>query len=412
MALLKKLYLLLLIAGISGAVAWWYRCGPAESNARQEVTTALAIRRDFMSTVLATGSVQAQVGAEVRVGARVSGKVNRLYANIGDVVRKGDLIAELEKDDLQAIVDQRRAELTMAQTRLSSVESLLPLEIEKAEAELAQVKATLALSRKEAIRYEDLIRQELATQQQSDRAKEQLAVAQANLRLAEKALELKRAQYQENLKEVRADVDRTKAIYDNARVKLSYTTITAPIEGVISSVSTQEGETIAAGLNAPTFVNIIDLNRLQVDAYVDEVDIGKIEIGQKAVFTVDTFPGREFNGTVAAIYPKAVIEENVVNYDVVIGIEDSYKGRLRPEMTTNVSIFLEARRDVLAIPARAVKRGQGRNLVYVVSDGEPQPRPVTVGWRDEEWIEIVQGLEEGETVLVETTLSPNIQYRG
>jgi multidrug efflux pump subunit AcrA (membrane-fusion protein) len=127
---------------------------------------------------------------------------------------------------------------------------------------------------------------------------------------------------------------------------------------------------------------------------------------------VDTFPGREFGGSVAAIYPKAVIEENVVNYDVVIGIEDAYAGLLRPEMTTNVSIFLEARRDVLAVPARAVKREQGRNLVYVVSEGEPQQRPVTVGWRDEEWIEIVKGLEEGESVLIEIPPSPNTQYRG
>jgi macrolide-specific efflux system membrane fusion protein len=409
---LKKYYLLLFVAAISGIAAWWYRAGAGQSNLPPQQNTVPAVRRDFTSTVLATGSVQAQVGAEVRVGARVSGKVNRLHANIGDVVRRGDLIAELEKEDLQAILDQRSAEMRMAQTKLSSFESLLPLEIEKAEAEMAQAEATLALARKEAIRYEDLLRQELATRQQSDHAREQLAVAQANLRLAEKALQLIRAQYQENLKQARAEVDRTRAAYDNSRVQLSYTTITAPIEGVISSVSTQEGETVAAGFNAPTFVNIIDLNRLQVDAYVDEVDIGKIEIGQKAVFTVDTYPGREFSGTVTAIYPKAIIEENVVNYDVVIGIEDSYQGLLRPEMTTNVTIFLESRKDVLAVPARAVKREQGRNFVYVVSGGAPQPRPVTVGWRDGEWIEIVRGLEEGEEVSLESAMSRDIRNRG
>ena len=96
---LKKFYLLLFVAAISGIAAWWYRASAGLGNLPPEQNAVPAVRRDFTSTVLATGSVQAQVGAEVRVGARVSGKVNRLYANIGDVVRRGDLIAELEKED-------------------------------------------------------------------------------------------------------------------------------------------------------------------------------------------------------------------------------------------------------------------------------------------------------------------------
>ena len=94
-------------------------------------------------------------------------------------------------------------------------------------------------------------------------------------------------------------------------------------------------------MQAPTFVTIIDLQRLQVDAYVDEVDIGKVKVGQRAVFTVDAFPGTEFEGQVSAIYPKAVIQDNVVNYDVVVDIQTPYHGRLRPEMTASVTIFLE-----------------------------------------------------------------------
>lgn len=398
------------LIGGSVAFAYWYGCGSADSKAGNNTTTATAIRRDFTSTVLATGAVQPQVGAEVRVGARVSGKVSRLYANIGDIVRKGDLIAELEKDDLQAILAQRSAELEMTRARLSSVEVLLPLEIEKAEAEAAQGKATLKLARKEAIRYKELLEQSLATRQECDRAEEQLAVAETSLRSAEKALELKRAQYHETLKQTRLDLDRSKATYDIASVQLSYTLITAPIDGVISSVSTQEGETVAAGLNAPTFVNIIDLNRLQVDAYVDEIDIGKIQIGQKAAFSVDTFPGREFHGEVIAMYPKAVIEENVVNYDVVIGINDAYTGLLRPDMTANVTIVLETQTDVLAVPIRAVRREKGQSIVHVLVEGQAQQRRVTVGWRDGEWIEIVDGLDENETVMLEIPRSVNDQF--
>jgi macrolide-specific efflux system membrane fusion protein len=330
----------------------------------------------------------------------VSGKVSRLYANIGDVVRRGDLIAELEKDDLEAILDQHRAELEMARAKLSSAEVLFPLEIGKLEAEVTRGEATLELARKEAERYKELLSQNLVTRQECDRAEEQLLVAETSLRAADKALELKRAEYKEVLNQSRLEVKRSQASYDNARVQLSYTLITAPIDGVISSVSTQEGETVAAGFNAPTFVNIIDLNRLQVDAYVDEVDIGKIQIGQKASFTVDTFPGREFQGQVVAMYPKAVIEENVVSYDVVIAIGDDYNGLLRPEMTANVTIFLQTREDVWALPIAALRREGGRNIVYVWAEGEPEQREVTVGWRDSEWIEIVEGLEEEDEVLL------------
>jgi RND family efflux transporter MFP subunit len=190
---------------------------------------------------------------------------------------------------------------------------------------------------------------------------------------------------------------------------VSYATITAPLAGVIASVSTQEGETVAAGLNAPTFVTIINLDRLQVDAFVDEVDIGKIRVGQRAVFSVDAFPAEEFKGKVAAIYPKAVIQENVVNYDTVIEITSPYSGLLRPEMTASVTILLEARSGVLAIPTKAVKRLRGKTVVYVAVAGGGEPREIKVGWKDGPWLEVVSGLKEGETVLLE---SPSAEPNG
>ena len=137
-----------------------------------------------------------------------------------------------------------------------------------------------------------------------------------------------------------------------------------------------------------------------VDAYVDEVDIGKVKVGQRAVFTVDAFPAMDFEGKVSAIYPKAVIQDNVVNYDVVVDIETSYHGLLRPEMTASVSILLERREDVLAVPAKAVQRERGKNVVYVTADDRTEPREIKAGWRDGQWIEVASGLEEGETVLL------------
>jgi multidrug efflux pump subunit AcrA (membrane-fusion protein) len=353
------------------------------------------------SSVLATGAVKPQVGAEVRVGARISGKVEKLYANIGDVVKKGQVIAELEKADLEATVRQRRAELDMSEARLRAVEALSPKEIEKARADVAQSNATLVFNAKEASRQEELLRKAFASESETDRAREQLAVSEARLASAEKALELAETHYEQDSVQAAADVERAKAALANANVESSYATLTAPIDGVIGLVSTQEGETVAAGLNAPTFVTIIDLGRLQVDTFVDEVDIGKISVGQKATFTVDSFPSREFAGKVVAIYPKAVIQENVVNYDVVVQITDPYEGLLRPEMTASVTILLDARENVLTVPVKAVRRERGKSVVYTPSGEAPEPREVKVGWKDAQWIEIVSGLDEGQAVLAE-----------
>ena len=132
----------------------------------------------------------------------------------------------------------------------------------------------------------------------------------------------------------------------------------------------------------------------------DEVDIGKVQVGQEAMFTVDTFPDREFKGRVSAIYPKAVIQENVVNYDVVVTITGDYKNLLRPEMTTNVTIFLEARPNVLTVPSRALQRQRGRNVIYVQTPDGPQTREVKVGRREGQWVEILDGVTEGQAVFL------------
>ncbi len=353
----KKLFILSALLLCIAVAAWWGLAHREKTRASRP-ETARVIRRDFSSTVLATGSVKPQVGAEVRVGARIAGKVERLYANIGDHVERGQVIAELEKADLEAAVSKARAEVKVA------------------EAKVADAEARLRLAELEYRRQRSLIKKDFTSRQAVDKALKEKESARAGINLSKKQL-------------------------DAARAALKYATITAPISGVIASVSTQEGETVTAGLKAPTFVTIIDLSRLQVDAYVDEVDIGRVRLGQQCLFTVDAFPDKEFHGKVVAIYPNAVIQENVVNYDVVCEISDAYEGLLRPEMTASVTIFLEKRPYVLAVPARAVKRTHGKNVVYVVTKTGPEPREVKVGWKDGQWIEIAGGLNEGETVLLE-----------
>jgi len=389
------------LAGLCAAVGWWFWPWGAVGGPDAAPATATVVRRDFASAVLATGAVQAQVGAEVRVGARISGKVERLHANIGDAVAKGQVVAELEMADLQAMVAQRQAELELAQAKFAAVDSLLPKEIEKARLDLEETQANYTLARKQLDRETQLRQKDANSAVDLDEAEQQYAAAKARLAVASKALELAETRYVEEQRQARAEVTRAQSAHRNAQVQLSYATITAPIDGVIASVSTEEGETVAAGMQAPTFVTIVDLDRLQVDAYVDEVDIGKVRVGQRAVFTVDAFPVQEFAGRVTAIYPKAVIQENGVNYDVVLDIVTPYRGLLRPEMTAAVTILLESRTGVLAVPAKAVQRERGKSVVYVAVNGRAEPREVKVGWRDGAWIEVASGLQEGQTVFLE-----------
>ncbi|MBI4662974.1 MAG: efflux RND transporter periplasmic adaptor subunit [Verrucomicrobia bacterium] len=266
--------LVIVLAGVAVTVAWWWKTRQHQPAAGP--ATARVAQRDFASAVQATGAVKPQVGAEVRVGSRISGKLQRLPANIGDRVTQGQVIAELDKKaDLEAVVAQRRADVAVGEARVTDADARLKL-------------AALELDRAQSLRTN-----QIASQQELDSAGMTFAVAEAALRLAKRQVEAAQAALQES------------------EARLSYATITAPISGVIDSVSTQEGETVSAGLSAPTFVTLIDLNRLLVDAFVDEVDIGKVGLGQHALFTMDAFPGKEFEGKVAAIYPKAVIQENL-----------------------------------------------------------------------------------------------------
>jgi HlyD family secretion protein len=397
---LRWVLILFAIVVLAGGGTWWLLIRASPQAADLGISVVSVQRRDLVANVAATGKVTAMVGAEVRVGSRVSGRVQRLYANIGDVVRTGQVIAELEKDDQQALLEQRRAEVKIAEARISSVEALRPREIQKAEAGLTDAESTAELAKTEFSRQSRLFDKGLVSRQELDTARKEKEVTEARVVSAARELELAKQRYTEDSKSATAQLEQAAAAVRVLAAQVSYATIRAPISGIISSVSTQEGETVAAGLNSPTFVTIIDLQKLQVDAFVDETDIGKIRVGQKATFTVDSFPDREFNASVQAIYPKAVIMDNVVYYDVVHRIDEPLTGQLRPEMTTNVIVSLDARKGVLAVPVHAVSREQGKSVVYILRNGQPERQTVRVGWKDSEWIEIVGGLKEGDKVVI------------
>jgi HlyD family secretion protein len=359
--------------GFAAGTFWWTSQSPDDANAAVP-TTAEAVMREFSTAVTAIGAVKPQIGAEVRVGARISGKLMRLPANIGDRVERGQVIAELESADLAATVSRHEAAVAVAREKIGDAE------------------ARQKLSEATYQRQLSLLKISGTSQQLVDEALRESQSAAAGVQIAIREHELAEAQLRE------------------ARVNQSYATITAPISGVIGSVTTQEGETVAAGLNAPTFVVIVDLDRLQVNAFVDEVDIGKVKLGQKVTFNVDAFPAQDFTGSVSAIYPSATIQDNVVKYVVAIAVDDEDRGLLRPEMTASVRIQLETR-NVLAIPARAIRQDAGRTVVHVVNGEATEIRPIRIGWRDGPWAEIADGLSEGERILLNATVTTGEQAK-
>jgi multidrug efflux pump subunit AcrA (membrane-fusion protein) len=310
----------------------------------------------------------------------------------------------LEQDDLRAAVEKAKADLAAAEAKLATIRNgARTQEIQAAEAAVRQAEANRLLAQVNLDRYRALYQDGGIALQTVDTAARDYDVTVAQVRTAREQLSLTREKYTvEDLQYAEAQVLQARAALRIAEANLGYATITAPMGGVVASVSTQQGETVTSGsaaAQAPTFVTIIDLNRLQVDAYVDETDIGKVHVSQDAVFAVDAFPDREFRGKVTAIYPKALIQQNVVDYDVVITI-DNREGLLRPDMTTNTTITVAKREKVLVIPNQAVRREDGDRVVFVQEGDRLVRRPVKTGWKDKTYTEVLSGLKDGERVAV------------
>jgi macrolide-specific efflux system membrane fusion protein len=315
----------------------------------EEFRTAKVTRRDLGATVQATGIVKAVVGAEVKVGSRVPGKVVDLPVNVGQKVSRGQIIARLEQEDLEAKVSLR-------------------------EAALAEAEAEEERLRKDLDRDSHLADKDSISAQRFDSTTAQYHVAKAR-------------------------VDKAKAELSIAKTELSYATLTAPIDGTVASVNTMQGETVTTGLNAPTFMKIIDLSRLEVWAYVDENDIGNVRTGQEAVFTVASYPGAEFKGQVTSIYPSATIQDNVVYYITTVSV-DNKDEKLRPDMTADVLVYLDKRKGVLTVPNKALRREGGQRFVYCLDNAAPQKRLVKTGWKNSSYTEIHEGLTERDLVLI------------
>ena len=321
----------------------------SSTDTRRTVRVTLG---ELSETISATGVIRPMTGAEVNVGSRISGTVTRLPVEVGDRVVVGQLLAEVDATALQAEADEAQADVNLSSPRVELAESTL-------------------------LRRERLAIKGLASDEELEIARQDLAVARAQL-----------------------EADRARL--RSAKIELGYTRITAPIDGVVAEVSTREGETVAAAFAAPNFVTIIDIDRVEVLAYVDETDIGRVTLGQQATFTVDTYPDSEFPARVVAIQPRAELQGSVVNYIVRLEFERVAGFILRPEMTAHVRIVVDERDEALTAPRAAIKRQAGRQFVLLQQDGEWIEQDVRTGWRSDTTVELLSGVREGDVLELNT----------
>ena len=370
---MKRRLVIVLVLAVSAIVvtaAWFQTQG---RSAVPKYRLARVEHGPIAATVSATGTLNAVV--TVQVGSQVSGQIKELFADFNSPVKKGQLIARIDPDIFQAKVNQARADLESAEATVLNQQALVErsrADVENARAALAVGKAQTAKAdvavvdgKRDLLRKTALLNKGLIAQSDRDtsQALHDSAVAQfdanraqeealaAAIRSGEAQLRVAEAQ----LKAADAQVRQKKAGLDQAQVDLDHTEIRAPVDGIVVSRNVDVGQTVAASLQAPTLFTIAqDLTRMQVDTNVDEADIGRIRSGQRATFTVDSYRGETFSGTVIQIRQAPQMIQNVVTYDVVLSAQNR-ELKLRPGMTANVRLVVDKKSSVLKVPNAALR---------------------------------------------------------
>src|SRR5881409_2773971 len=368
---MNRVFLLVLVVLVAGAGVSGYFVEIGGSSPQYRFASAEL--GPLTAAVSASGNLNAVI--TVQVGSQVSGQIKELLVDFNSVVRKGQVIARIDPDIFEAKVIQARADLDSAKATVVTQEAQVErarADIENARAAHAEARAQTAKAqvavmdtKRDLDRKTELARRELiaksdldSSQAAYDSAAAQLDSAKAREQSLAAAIGSAQAQLRvtaATLDSARAQVKQKQAALHQAQADLEHTTIRAPVNGVVVSRAVDVGQTVAASLQAPTLFTIAqDLTKMQVETSVDEADIGRVKLEDRASFTVDAFPGQPFVGIVTQIRKAAQIVQNVVTYTVVISV-DNPGGRLLPGMTANVRLVYAERPDVLKVPNAALR---------------------------------------------------------
>lgn len=356
----KKTLVIAAVAAIATLAVWLLSGGKKEEKITFD--TAAVAPANIMNSITATGTIEPVTS--VTVGTQVSGIVSKLFVDYNSVVKKGQVIAELDKTNLMSQLNTAKTQLATAQSQLNY--------------QTANYK-----------RYKTLFEKGLVAADDFDNAK--LSYTQAKEQVVSAKEEVQRAQ-----------------------TNLGYATITSPIDGVVLSKSVEEGQTVAASFSTPELFTIAqDLTNMQVVADVDEADIGDVKEGERVTFTVDAYPDDTFEGKVKQVRQEATTTNNVVTYEVVISAPNADL-KLKPGLTANVTIYTAERKGVLSVPSKALRFtpqketvgkmkivdvANAKNKVWTIEGNSIVAHKVNIGMTDGTNTQIVSGIAEGTKVI-------------
>ena len=358
----SKVWIAMILVVVIAVAVWLLSGGKKEEqiNFKQEKVATHTLQ----NSITATGTIEAVTS--VTVGTQVSGIVNKLYVDYNSVVKKGQVIAELDKTNLIS-------ELNTAKANLASTESNLSYQS-------ANMKRYQTLYKKGLVSADEYENALLAYRQ----AKEQVASSRENVQ--------------------------------KAQTNLGYATITSPIDGTVISKSVEEGQTVAASFNTPELFTIAkDLKNMQVIANVDEADIGGVAVGNRVNFTVDAYPDDTFEGVVKQVRLEATTTNNVVTYEVVISAPNADL-KLKPGLTANVTIFTKEQANILSVANKALRFTptketvgkdmkivdcKGKNKVWTLNGNTLTAHSVNIGQSDAMYTQIISGIKAGQSVVTE-----------
>ena len=382
-----------MVVGAGWAVAHARRGGPPIDATRLSKVT----RDDLARSVVATGRVQ-PITEVVQIKSKASGLLRKLYVDTGDHVHAGQVLAELDRDQLEAKVREIQAQLASAQANVRAAQATLARNRVDAEGvDVPFLGRQLARSRR-------LFQDGLIAQQVLDEAEKNYELAHNKQAVAHAALAVSQAQ----ILQAQAQVAETGAALDNAREELHFATILAPIDGEILSRDVEVGDAVSSilvlGSTATLIMTEGDIRQVYVKGKVDESDIGKVVLGQPARITVEAFPGKKFQGQVTKIAPLGVEKDNVTTFEVRVSIQNP-EDLLKANMTANAEIVLEEHKGVLTIPEGAVVYDKDRKASVQVPDAS-QPTgmrsvAVRLGISNGARAEVLNGLHEGEPVVLQ-----------
>lgn len=361
-----------LLAAAVGVAVWFV--GKNETAEQVHYLTETVKRQNLDKTVLATGTVRAN--QRIEVGAQVSGKIQRIYVSLGQAVRSGELIAEIDSRNQQNSFDKAQAQLAVYRTQLKAKQT------------------ALSVAQANYQRYSKLYQQKSGSLSDLDSAKSTLAAAQAAV------------------DELNSQIQIAEISVRDASLDLGYTKITSPIDGVIVSIPMSEGQTVNANQSSPTIVQVADLSKMQVKMEIAEGDIAQVKKGQAVEFNTLAEPQRRYRGEIESLDPALTslsdnnYSEKSGNTDAVYYyanvLVDNRDQSLRIGMTTQSKVVIAQKNDILTVPTSAIKKQRQHYVVSVLEGDKAVEKEIQIGLQNSQYTEVVTGLTEGEAVIMTT----------